>query len=163
METGRNISPQWHREPQEQAAPPRTLDQGFLQGKQTHSAHAGAQQVQLQETGSTSSPAMTRPLQMSQSWSSAVSGSIFPAAAPWTTLLPLWCCSSTNPGSHLQVLAWNCSWSQDARCQSAHQITQSGLDGSQKQFTTLNKPPEQYSEQESTATSKLWAASLLLP
>lgn len=41
------------------------------------------------------SPAMTWPLQMCQSCSSAVSGSIFPSAAPHTALLLLQCCSST--------------------------------------------------------------------
>lgn len=42
------------------------------------------------------SPAMTRPLQMCQSCSSAVSGSIFPSAAPHTALLLLRCCRSTS-------------------------------------------------------------------
>lgn len=65
---------------------------------------------------------MTRPLQMSWSRSFAVSGSIFPSAAPRTTLLPLQCCSCTNPGSHLQVLGLNCSWREDAGCQSPYQI-----------------------------------------
>lgn len=40
------------------------------------------------------SPARTRPLRMCQSCSSAASGSIFPSAAPHTTLLLLRCCSS---------------------------------------------------------------------
>lgn len=66
---------------------------------------------------------MTRPLQTSQSWSFAVSGSIFPSAAPQTTLQTLQCCSCTNPGSHLQLLGFNCSWRQDAGCQSPYQIT----------------------------------------
>lgn len=47
-----------------------------------------------------------------------------------------------------------------AACQS--QITQSGLDGSQKHPTKFNKTLEQYSKRESVPRSKAWAASLLL-
>lgn len=68
-----------------------------------------------------------------------------------------------QPRSHLQVLGLSCSWRQDAGCQSPYQITQSGLDGSQKHSTKFHKTLEQSSKQESTPRSKLGAASLLLP
>lgn len=63
------------------------------------SARGAAPQCPQSTTGPATadrvSPAMIRPLQMCQSCSSAVPGSISPSAAPHTTLLLLRCCSST--------------------------------------------------------------------
>lgn len=133
VKTNRGISRLCRRKPQEQAALPGMPSQGSLQGGQPHGAHAGAQQVQLWYTGSTSSPAMTRPLQMSQSWSFAVSGSIFPSAVHQTAVARL---------QLYQPRGLNSSWSQDADCPSPYHITQSRLDGSQKCSTKLNKTLE---------------------